>query len=93
MADLQYQVLVRSVVNGHGLRYYLASIPDLHCEGIGASATEAIDASRRQALCRLRDYEGSPRMLPQPSDLALAAVDVPVPQGHLRAVAGLSTVA
>ena len=86
MADLQYQVLVRSVINGHGLRYYLASIPDLHCEGIGASASEAIDASRGEALRRLRDYEGSPRTPPQPSDLALAAIDVPVPPAHLRAV-------
>jgi hypothetical protein len=93
MADLQYQVLVRSVVNGHGLRYYFASIPDLHCEGIGASASEAIDASRRQALRRLRDYEGSLRTPPRPSDFSLAAVDVPVPQGHLRAVAGLTAVA
>jgi hypothetical protein len=84
--DLQYQVLVRSVINGEGLRYYFASIPDLHCEGIGTSASEAIEASRREALRRLRDYEGSPRTPPLPSDLSLAAVDVPAPQGHLRAV-------
>jgi hypothetical protein len=93
MADLQYQVLVRSTVDGHGLRYYFASIPDLHCEGIGASASEAIEASRRQALHRLRDYEGSPLTPPQPSQLSLTAVDVPAPQAHLRPVASLSTVA
>jgi len=88
MADLQYQVLVRSMVNVEGSRYYYASIPDLHCVGIGASASEAIEASRREALRRLRDYEGSPRTPPRPSELSLAAVDVPAPQGHLRGVPG-----
>jgi hypothetical protein len=92
MAGLQYQVLVRSTVNGHGLRHYFASIPDLHCEGIGASATEAIEASRREALRRLRDYEGSPHTPPRPSQLSLTAVDVPAPRGHLRPMASLTTV-
>jgi hypothetical protein len=84
--DLQYQVLVRSMVNDEGLRSYFASIPDLHCVGIGASASEAIEASRREALSRLRDYEGSPRTPPRPSQLSLTAVDVPAPHGYLRAV-------
>lgn len=93
MAGLQYQVLVRSTVDGHGLRYYFASIPDLHCEGIGASATEAIEASRREALRRLRDYEGSPRTPPRPSQLSLTEVHVPAPQNHLRPVASLTAIA
>ena len=80
MANLQYQVLVRSTVNNLGLHCYFALIPDLHCEGAGASESEAIEDSRRRALRLLQaEYEGTPRIPPHPSDLSLAAIEVPAP--------------
>jgi len=82
----EYQVLVRGMTNSVGLSYYLASIPDLDCRAVGATQSEAIAATRRQALRKLQEFEGSPRTPPRPSQLSLATVELPVPTPHLQPV-------
>jgi hypothetical protein len=85
MSTLTYNVLVRHEVNQVGLSYYLASIPDLNCQAIGASSSEAVEAVRRQALLKLKELEGSTRTPPKPSQLSLTAVELPVPQPRAMA--------
>ena len=76
---IQYQVLVRDVVNSVGLSYYLASIPDLDCCAIGASQSEAVAATRTQALRKLQALDGSTGTPPRPSRLSLTAIALPQP--------------
>jgi len=93
MTTLNYQVLVSNRVTHYG-SYYLAQIPDLDCQAFGASPSEAVEASRAQALRKLQEeFEGTTRTPPQPSHLSLAVVDLPAPRprraGHLRSAPGI----
>jgi hypothetical protein len=72
---LQYQVLV---VNQGGFSF--ASVPDLECEAVGASPSQAIMAVREQALRRLDGYRGSAVAPPGPSRLTLAQIALPAPR-------------
>lgn len=86
MRALKYQVLVIEQNNGH-----LASVPDLRCQAIGASAADAIATVQKKALRVLQDYEGATVSPPQPSRLTLAMIELPAPSlgrgpCHLRVV-------
>jgi hypothetical protein len=74
MTILRYQVLIRN----QGI-FYLASIFDLDCQAVGASASEAVEAARTKALATLRDFEGRIVDPPQPSQLILTRIELPTP--------------
>jgi hypothetical protein len=94
MATLHYQVLVMQKVTEKGWYYYIATIPDLKCEAIGTTPTEAVEAARARAISRIQYYERKTIAPPAPSHLTLAVIDLPSPKrrrnSHLRVVPDLA---
>ena len=94
MSTLHYQVLVTNKVTEKGWSYYTASIPDLKCEAVGPTPTDAVEAARARALSSLQSYERAAAAPPAPSRLTLAGIDLPAPKrrraGHLRVVPDLA---
>lgn len=80
MASLTYQVIVRP----HGRRY-IATVPDLACQALGASAADAVVAVRDKALTKLDEYVDGPFDLPRPSQVELVRIELPVPPALHRA--------
>lgn len=90
MRALKYQVLVTEHDSGH-----IASVPDLHCEAVGASVADAIATVQKKALRVLQEFEGATVGPPRPSRLTLALIELPAPSTrrpprHLRLVHGLA---
>jgi predicted RNase H-like HicB family nuclease len=77
MTSLHYQVLVTQRGD-----YYLASVPDLKCEALGASPTDAVKAVRERALSVLEEFQEATFAPPQPRQLILAEIDLPAPRTH-----------
>jgi hypothetical protein len=74
MATLKYQVLVIEKGN-----HILASVPDLRCEAVGASPTDAIATVHRMAVRTLQGYEGRTVVPPEPARLTLDRIELPAP--------------
>jgi hypothetical protein len=72
MTALRYQALVVED-NDH----YRARIPDLGCEGSGASPDEALAAVREEAIIALRERAECDVSPPSPTTLMVVDVDLP----------------